>query len=155
MKRLLTSDADADADANANANANALDSSYATIELTVSVAPGADISDIVKLVKNRLSGDLISVKDIDVLDYTESEIVGSELLDGCDKETIVSVINELKAKDSNRYKGLIVRKDNTIKVTEDRSYDSWQVYRKGQVIATIDENDSIYSIRAKLKKGTR
>lgn len=143
MKRLLTS------------GANVSDSSYASIELTVSVAPGADISDIVKLVKNRLSGDLISVKDINVLDYTESEIVGSKLLDGCDRETIVSVINELKAKDSNRYKGLTVGKGNTVKVTEDYSYDSWQVSRKGQVIATIDENDSIYSIRAKLEKGTR
>lgn len=146
MKRLLTSDANV---------SNASDSSYATIELTVSVAPGADISDIVELVKNRLSGDLISVKDINVLDYIESEIVGSKLLDGCDEETIVSVINELKAKDSNRYKGLTVRKGNTVKVTEDYSYDSWKVCRKGQVIATIDENDSIYSIRAKLEKGTR
>ena len=146
MERLLTSDANV---------SNASDSSYATIELTVSVAPGADISDIVELVKNRLSGDLISVKDINVLDYIESEIVGSKLLDGCDEETIVSVINELKAKDSNRYKGLTVRKGNTVKVTEDYSYDSWKVCRKGQVIATTDENDSIYSIRAKLEKGTR
>lgn len=62
MKRLLTSDAKA---------SNASDSSYATMELTVSVAPGADTSDIIKLVKNRLSGDLISVEDINVLDYTE------------------------------------------------------------------------------------